>query len=132
MESLFPEAFCLAPLAFKPDTLGTCLPVQDSHAWDGGARCGSQSPHSLGRISAVVIVASFVGCLTWHLGLNSTATPTCPIVFPSLYLELWKAFYASLHVVFINSCSVNSCDFGVPVGRGELRVIFYHLGHSFS
>lgn len=113
--------------------LGLVFLVRDNHAGDGGAQCGSQSPHSLGRISAVVIIASFVGCLTWHLGLISTATPTCPIVVPSLYLELWKAFYASLHVVFIDSCSVNSCDFGVPVGRSELRVfLFYHLGHSFS
>lgn len=73
-----------------------------------------------------------VGCLAWHLGLIQTAAPTCPIVFPSLYLRLWKAFSASLQVVLINSCSVNNCDFGVPVGRGELRVfLFCLLGHSF-
>ena len=36
-------------------------------------------------------------------------------------------------VFLIDSCSVNSCIFGVPVGGGELRVfLLCHLRRTFS
>ena len=52
---------------------GPIFLVQDPPEW--GAQCGTQTPHSLGRTSAIVI----------------------------------------------NSCSVKSCNFGLPMGGGELR-----------
>ena len=54
----------------------TCLQTRHSWDWssqcrrtllgmgDGGAQCGSQTPHSLGRTSAAVLIVSLVGCLT--------------------------------------------------------------------
>lgn len=38
----------------------------------------------------------------------------------SLYLQ--KIFSASIHVVLINNCSVNSSNFGVPLGGDKFRV----------
>ena len=38
------------------------------------------------------------------------------------FLYLQKLFSASLHVVLINSCSVNSSNFGVPLGGDKFRV----------
>lgn len=46
------------------------------------------------------------------------------------YLDVEKIFSASLQIILINSYSVNSCTFGVLLGRGKLRVfLFCHLGH---
>ena len=40
-------------------------------------------------------------------------------------------FYASFQVVPIDNLPVNSWNFGVPTGGGELRVfLLYHLGHT--
>lgn len=37
---------------------------------------------------------------------------------------------SSLQVVLINNCFVNNCNFGLPMGGGELRVFpLCHLGH---
>ena len=47
--------------------------------------------------------------------------------FVSLVVEI---FSARLRVVLMDSCSVNSCKFGVSAGGGELRVfLLCHLGH---
>lgn len=36
---------------------------------------------------------------------------------------------ASVQIFLINSCLANSCNFGIPMGEGELRVfLLYHLG----
>ena len=49
---------------------------------------------------------------------------------PSLYLELWKVFSASLQII-VGSCSISGCNFGVPIGGGELRVfLLCHLGYT--
>ena len=48
--------------------------------------------------------------------------------FISLVMEI--CFSASIQVIFIVSCSVSSCNFGVSIGEGEFRVFLcYHLGH---
>ena len=56
------------------------------------------------------------------MGLEYTASPAC-LVDPSVYLQLWKIFSASLRVVLIDSCSVvttvNRCNFGVPGEEGN-------------
>lgn len=39
-------------------------------------------------------------------------------------------FSASLEVVLVDSCSVNDCNFGVPMARSKLRVfLLLCLGH---
>ena len=61
----------------------------------------------------------------------TVSLPLCLTVVPSLYLQLYKIFSTSLLISLINSCSVNSCNFGVPMEGGELRVfLFHHLGHQ--
>ena len=49
----------------------------------------------------------------------------------SLYLSLWKISFACLQAVLIDSCCANSCNFGVFVGEGEVRVLLlHHFGHN--
>ena len=59
------------------------------------------------------------------------ALPTCLIVFPSLYPQLWEIFFASFHFVLIDICSLSRCNFGVPMRGNEFRVLrFCHLDHT--
>ena len=99
--------------------------------WAGEPVCGACTPHTLGRTSAVVTIFSFVGHL-WVLtilSLRPSYLSYCGSFFISL---VWKTFSASLQVVLIDSCSINSCNLGVPMGGGKLRVfLLCHLGHSF-
>ena len=82
---------------------------------------------------AVVIISSFVCCTTqrvWVLAILylCSSYPSqcgCPFIF-----SCRKIFSASLLVFLINSCSTNSCNFGVSVRGGKVRVfLFCHLGH---
>ena len=63
------------------------------------------------------LVYLYLSCLSsW----NSFITPVVEI------------FSSCLQIVLINSCSVNSCDLGVPLEGGELKVFLHcHLGHTF-
>ena len=87
----------------------------------------------------IVIFLPFVGHSPEGVGPGyiASAPPTCLIVVPSLCLQLWKIFSASLQVVFISSCCVHSCNIGVPVGGGELKVFLappswpYSLSYKF-
>ena len=45
------------------------------------------------------------------------------VVVLSLHLYLWRCCSASLRVIFIDSCSVNGCNFGLPMEAAELRVL---------
>ena len=57
-------------------------------------------------------------------------TTTHLVVVFSLHLQLWRCFSASLRVIFIDSCSVNGCYFGLPMEAGELRVFrLCHVGY---
>ena len=88
-----------------------------------GPRRVAQTFHSLGRMSAFVMILSFVGLLPGSMGLATLCLhpphPShCSSSFISLVVE--NLFYlSSAH------CSVNSC---VPVGGIELRVFL--LSHS--
>ena len=64
--------------------------------------------------------------------LSHVSTPPIHlIVVLSLCISLWLIFPASFQVVVIDSCSVNSCTFGVPMGGGELWIfVFRQLDHS--
>ena len=82
------------------------------------------SPSLLGKNLCNYDYPPFCGLPTggWGLSLYCiSASPTHLPVVPSLYLKLWKIASASLQVIIINSCSVNSCNFGVPVGGGEVK-----------
>ena len=105
---------------------GTHLPGAGPPCW------GAQTPHSLGRTSAIVIILplSFSG----GVGLDYIASP------PLLLILLWfllcvfscgKSFLLVSRVILIDSCSVNSCNFGVPTGGGKVRdPLLCHLGHT--
>ena len=80
-----------------------------------------------------VIISSFVCCTTqrvWVLAIlylcpSYPSQCGCPFIF-----SCRKIFSASLLVFLINSCSTNSCNFGVSVRGGKVRVfLFCHLGH---
>ena len=50
-------------------------------------------------------------------------TTTRLVVVVYLHLYLWRCCSASLRVIFIDSCSVNGCKFGLPMEAAELRVL---------
>ena len=61
--------------------------------------------------------------------MHFSAPPTHVSVLPSLYLYCGKC--ASFQVVIIDSFSMSSCNFGMPVGWGVLRVfLLCHLGQT--
>ena len=70
----------------KPNILGSFLPSAEPLGW--GAQCGAQTPCSLGRTCAVIIILPFVGCPPPGMGLDFTISPspTHLAVLPSLYL----------------------------------------------
>ena len=117
-------------LLLKPNILGLIFPWRTPTL---GRLMGTQTPHFFGRTSASVINLLFVGRPPGCVSLDCTTS------LPLLLTWLWFLLYIfscirSFLLVFrflISSCSTGSCNFGVPVGGGELRVfLFYHLGHS--
>lgn len=124
VESLFPTASGSPMLKShwlsKPEIPGAHIP--GAGALDWGARCGAQTPCSLGRTSAILIILPFVGHLPQDGGPD-ISLPLLPISFwLLLYIFTCEIFFsASLQVTVINSFSVKSCNVGVPMGD-ELRV----------
>ena len=100
----------------------------------------STTSPSLGRTFATVIIFPFVGFLHRGLGLHHTTSLPAPhlsYLIVALYIfSCGKMFSASLQVVFVDRCSVNCCDFGVPVRVEEFRVFLLcclgHLSNLFS
>ena len=63
--------------------------------------------------------------------LHLHSPPTCLIVVPSLYFQLWKIFSVRLQVIVVDSCFVTICAFDVSIGGDELKYfLFCHLGHT--
>lgn len=60
----------------------------------------------------------------WLMTILCTATRLTVALF--LYLLVWETFSVSIHIVHLDGCSVSSCNFGVSVGRGELKVFPLH------
>ena len=59
-----------------------------------------------------MITVLFLRHLPGNVDLDyGVSLPPIHLVVPSLYLLLWIAFSASLQVILIESCSVNSCNF---------------------
>ena len=75
----------------KPDVLGTHLPSAGPPGW--GAQYGSQTLHSLGRTSAIVIILPFVGRLPGGVGIDYTAFHLSAHLIVVLYIfSCGKAF----------------------------------------
>lgn len=69
------------------------------------------------------------GCGSWPY--NVSLLPTHLTVAFSLYLKLWRIIFVTLQLIYIDSCSVFSFSFGVPVGGDELNVFLLHqLGYT--
>ena len=60
-------------------------------------------------------------------------SPEHTAFLPFLPILLWFFFfYIFIQIILIDSCTVRSCDFDVPMGGGELRVfLLCHLGQGF-
>ena len=83
----------------------------------------AQSSHSQGKTSTIVIILLFVGHLPTAMGFDYAAFMHFLHVSCGSFLSLCaEIFSASLHVVLINSCSVNSSNFGVPLGGDKFKV----------
>ena len=72
----------------------------------------------------IVIFLSYVGHQPEGVGPDYTMSPSllpshCGSFFKPL---VWKIFSSSLRVIFIDSCSVSGCNFGVFMGGSEFRV----------
>ena len=108
---------CKSHWPSKPDVLEACL--QDAGPQDWGAHCWVQTLFSLERTSSIIIILLFVGRQPRGVNLDYMMSP------PLLPFFLWfllfnfsygKIFSASVQLILINSFSVNSCNFGVPMG----------------
>lgn len=137
VESLFPIILWLfhmqAPLAFKPRHSRVHLPSSGSRVW--GAWCETWTPDSLGRTSTMVIILLFLGHLLWGCrSLLHCVSALPPISVFLLYIfDCKRSFLFSLFslIVLIDSSSVNSCHFSVPVEGNELRVfLLCHLDYN--
>ena len=85
-----------------------------------GALGGAQTHCSLGRNSAIVIILLFARCsgvcVLTILQLHSSYPSPYGSFFISLLVE---DLFCYIPVSLINSCSVNCCNFGVPVRGSE-------------
>lgn len=98
------------------------------------ARWGAWKSHSLGRISTIVIIL-----LVWGSPILGVWGSWLYCVFIPASISLWflrhifsYRWFSLLDLVFvINSFSVYSCNFDVPVGTSKLRVfLLCPFGHS--
>lgn len=81
------------------------------------------------RIITIVIILMFV-CLP--LGILDSIV-SCPLFYCSSFFIflLQRKQFASLQVMVISICSVNTCNFGIPMGGIELRgFLQHHVDHS--
>ena len=108
----------------KLDILGASLPGIGPLGWND--QCGTQILHSLGKTSTIVIILPFMSHLPNYVGFDYTISlPLLPIPL------IWKIFSASLQIVPIDGCSVNSYNCDMSVGEAKLRVsLLCYLGHT--
>lgn len=113
----------------KPDVLRDCLPSAGSLVW-------GVDPLLLGENLCDCDYHLVYRLPTWGRGawLYYASGPTTWLVMiHSFCLQLWNIFSASLHILLITSCSVKSCNSGVPIEGGELRLcLLYHLSYLLS
>ena len=86
------------------------------------------SDHLLfGRTIIVVIILLFVGHSSKCMGL----CPSYPFSLWFLYIfSCRNFFFPNLSVFMTNKCPMNTCNFHVPVDRGELKHLL-SLPHAF-
>ena len=114
----------VCPTGLQSQTFwGACVPAAGSPGL--GSLMWDSDPSLLGRFLPLV------DHLPRAVGLECTVhTPFLPSYCGSFLELLWKLFSATLQFVLIESCSVNGCNFRVPMGGGELKVfLFPLLGH---
>ena len=117
------------PLSSNPDVLGAINSEAGSPGWK--VHHGAQTPYPLGRPSIVLLILPFLDNLLKDVGLTSTTS----LLLLRVLLQSFLYFFSwgksvRLQIVFIDSCSVNSCN-SVPLGAGALRVFLpHHLGHT--
>ena len=120
--------FCVCPLRVESVCYSLSLshmqsPLAFSAGYSGASFWGRipelvQTLCSFRGTSTTVIILSVLGLLLRGIDpdllcLCLTCLPYCG---PSFCLWWWKIFYASLQIILIESGSVNSCNFAVPVG----------------
>ena len=110
---------------------GLAFPVENPQAWEPDVRFRSLAPWG----EPLQLWLSFC--------LSVTYPGVWTLIIPQLHLSYWShcgSFFiflvvkncsGSLQVVFVHSCSVNSCNFHVPLGGRELSVfLLCCLGHN--
>ena len=112
----------------KSDVLGL-ISLQDP--W-----CEAQVPHSSGKTPAIMVILLFVSHQPGFAGLDYAKSPLLLSISLWFFLLIYghgKIFSASLQIIAKDSCSINNCNFCVPVGGGELRVFLLdQLSHILS
>ena len=128
--SLVPVHWCLGS---DLGSLPKSKPYQPSKPDSGGSPSqGSPVPGSLmwgsghllpGGTFCNCSYSSNCGWLTWDLGLV-TASQSLPPVSLWFLLDIFtcRGYFLLIFWSFSFNCSVNSCNFGVPLRGGELRV----------
>ena len=114
----------LFPLAFKVTCFGRLS------SWYRTSRLGSPTSgleFSLLWENLYSTVLQCVGCLPEGMGFDYIMTlPVLPVsLWFFRYVQLWKIF--SGRFFFISGCPADSCDFGVLMRGGELRVFLSDL-----
>ena len=101
-------------------------PLPGSPMWGLGPLFLRDKPLQLWYSSCFGVTHSGV----WVLTLCISAFPTHLTVIPSFISLVVENLFCLSSGLLTDSCSV-SCNFGVPMGGGELRVfLLHHLGHT--
>ena len=82
---------------------------------------------SLRGTSAIVIILPFVCGPPEDMGLGNTMSPlSCasPLI-PSYIFSCRRFFFANPLIFLVKCCSVNSCNFRLSLGGGELRFFLF-------
>ena len=118
----------ISPAGFQSQTFwGFIFPVQDPQAGGPSVELRPLAPWGEPLWLWYSSCLWFADPGVWVLDIPYL----CPSYLSSLCSWLWKIFSASLQVVLMDSCSVSSYNFGVPMGRAEFRVfLLCHLGED--
>ena len=111
----------------KPDVPGNCLSSAGPLVW--GVDPLLLGENLCNRDYYLVYRLPAWGCGSWLYYVSGPTT--CLVMICSFYLQLWNIFSASLQILLISSCSVNSCNSDVSMEVGELSIfLLYHLSYS--
>ena len=126
-EYLFPLTSLLSSIqtlqAFKARHSGGSFP--STGPLSQTVLCGAQTTCFLGKIFCNYY-PSFCELPPWSMDLHPTMS------LASFFISgVVKIFSISLQVVLKDTCSFSDCNFGMPLGEGELRVFLpCHFGHN--